>query len=94
VEPSTSTGLVGALGYLNVIGNNGGGGDNSHPYTNGQQQAAANRPKTRDTIMPTAQTPALNSTANANEEPLPPGWEMRMDPYGRRYVCEIYKLVH
>lgn len=35
-------------------------------------------PKTRDTIM--AQTVANQNSAN--EEPLPPGWEVRVDPYG------------
>lgn len=42
-----------------------------------------NSPKTRDTIMP--QTEAALSTA---EEPLPPGWEMRTDHFGRRYYVD------
>ncbi|KAL3070543.1 hypothetical protein niasHT_032333 [Heterodera trifolii] len=38
----------------------------------------------RDTIMP--QPPITPS--KQNEEPLPEGWEMRMDQYGRRYYVD------
>jgi len=41
-------------------------------------------PKTRDTIMP--QTEASLNTAG--EEPLPSGWEMRSDQFGRRYYVD------
>jgi atrophin-1 interacting protein 5 (WW domain-containing E3 ubiquitin protein ligase 1) len=44
------------------------------------------RPKTRDTILPTSQT--HTNVANANEEPLPSGWEMRLDQFGRRYYVD------
>lgn len=51
-----------------------------HFFVNGP---VVNSPKTRDTIMP--QTEAALSTA---EEPLPPGWEMRTDHFGRRYYVD------
>ncbi|KAH7715632.1 NEDD4-like E3 ubiquitin-protein ligase WWP1 [Aphelenchoides avenae] len=41
-------------------------------------------PKTRDTIM--AQTNTVRNAAD--EEPLPPGWEQRHDPYGRTYYVD------
>ncbi|KAL3077143.1 hypothetical protein niasHS_013132 [Heterodera schachtii] len=45
---------------------------------------SASYPKNRDTIMP--QPPVTPS--NQNEEPLPEGWETRMDQYGRRYYVD------
>jgi len=41
-------------------------------------------PKTRDTIMPQTEA-SLNI---AGEEPLPSGWEMRSDQFGRRYYVD------
>ena len=42
--------------------------------------------------------PAAAPPAAATEEPLPPGWAMRFDVYGRRYkmlyaVCIVYGIV-
>lgn len=55
--------------------------------------------KTRDTILassqpPSAAAPGASSSSDAaaastnDEEPLPAGWEMRHDPYGRPYWCD------
>ncbi len=33
-------------------------------------------------------TPTQNGTAGQNQEPLPPGWEMRIDPHGRPYYVD------
>lgn len=39
----------------------------------------------RDTI---ASTPAVATRASADEEPLPAGWEMRYDQFGRKYYVD------
>jgi atrophin-1 interacting protein 5 (WW domain-containing E3 ubiquitin protein ligase 1) len=56
-------------------------------FGNGQRRSvvspADGAPKNRDTIM--SQPNAANSAA---EEPLPEGWEMRHDPYGRTYYVD------
>ncbi len=41
-------------------------------------------------LADTTTTSSSDSTAvqNGNQEPLPPGWEMRIDPHGRPYYVD------
>uniref|UniRef100_A0A914HP06 E3 ubiquitin-protein ligase n=1 Tax=Globodera rostochiensis TaxID=31243 RepID=A0A914HP06_GLORO len=70
--PSTSSGFSNGIHML--------GADISQ---NGEPKRS-NASKTRDTIMP--QQPVNSSSSN--EDPLPEGWETRMDQYGRRYYVD------
>lgn len=45
------------------------------------------RPKSQ-TTAPNAGNPANGALIPATEDPLPPGWEMRFDQYGRRYYVD------
>uniref|UniRef100_A0A914C5D6 E3 ubiquitin-protein ligase n=1 Tax=Acrobeloides nanus TaxID=290746 RepID=A0A914C5D6_9BILA len=45
--------------------------------------AGAPKPSSRDTIIPPSQ-----GITNPHDEPLPEGWEMRHDPYGRTYYVD------
>jgi hypothetical protein len=72
-EPSTSSGTTAGIIFNFIM-----------VYFLLVTNGAVNAPKTRDTIMP--QTEASLNTAS--EEPLPPGWEMRTDLFGRRYYVD------
>ncbi|KAI1726866.1 HECT-domain (ubiquitin-transferase) domain-containing protein [Ditylenchus destructor] len=72
-EPSTSAGITNGLAAPSRR-------TNTTTDTSAPQSAA----KTRDTIM-TQPNPA---NSNANDEPLPAGWEMRHDAYGRSYFVD------
>ncbi|XP_068621045.1 E3 ubiquitin-protein ligase Su(dx) [Battus philenor] len=64
--------------------------ENSSSATGAQaaSHSSHNTPPTTASPAATTTTTASATAAAASEEPLPPGWEMRYDVYGRRYYVD------
>ncbi|CAG9784476.1 unnamed protein product [Diatraea saccharalis] len=58
------------------------------PSSNVATEVTAPGPSHQDTPGPEPTQPPPTASTSTPEEPLPPGWEMRYDVYGRRYYVD------